>query len=434
MILSRSLVALALALIAAPALAQTKTPAAPDAKRVAGQKAMMASRQFGVAAATLDKDWDRIVGDIVTLTEIEAPPFKEDARGKAFAEMLKAAGLADVTIDKVGNVYGVRKGTGGGPLLVVTAHLDTVFPAGTDVKVKRDGNRLSAPGIGDDTASLSVILAYLRALDAAKITTKSDIVFMGNVGEEGPGDLRGMRYLFGEGPLAKDIRYFISLEPGVERITTGGVGSRRYRLTFKGPGGHSYGAYGMVNPAFALGGFLTEFGKTTTPKAPKTTYSVGILEGGTSVNSIPFSVTAEIDMRSEGKAELKAVEDRFLSLPQPAADAENAARSTATGKITVDNKLIGDRPVGETPLTAEIVQIAAASMAADGVTASYGFGSTDSNWPMSLGVQAITLGSGFVSERSHSLDESIVVDKVRALKFMRINLAAILGLAGASLN
>jgi len=404
-ILSRSLVALALALAAAPALAQTKTPAAPDAKRVAGQKAMMASRQFGVAAATLDKDWDRIVGDIVTLTEIEAPPFKEDARGKAFAEMLKGAGLADVTTDKVGNVYGVRKGTGGGPLIVVTAHLDTVFPAGTDVKVKRDGSRLSAPGIGDDTASLSVILAYLRALDAAKIATKSDIVFMGNVGEEGPGDLRGMRYLFGEGPLAKDIRYFISLEPGVERITTGGVGSRRYRLSFKGPGGHSYGAFGMVNPAFALGGFLSEFGKTTTPKTPKTTYSVGILEGGTSVPP-----------------------------RRPAAGAEHAARPTATGRITVENKLSGDRPVGETPLTAEIVQIAAASMAADGVTASYGFGSTDSNWPMSLGVQAITLGSGFVSERSHSLDESIVIDKARALKFMRINLAAILGLAGASLN
>lgn len=428
---SRLIAAALLLATASPALAQT-TPPAPAI--MARQKAILASPQFAVATASLEGDWDRIVADIVTLTEIEAPPFKEEVRGKAFAEMLKAAGLAEVTIDKVGNVYGVRKGTGGGPLTLVTAHLDTVFPAGTNVKVKREGNRLSAPGVGDDTASLPVLLAYVRALDKARIVTRGDIVFMGNVGEEGPGDLRGMRYLFGEGPLAKDIKYFISLEPGTDRITTGGVGSRRYRLTFKGPGGHSYGAFGMVNPAFALGGFLTEFGKTSVPKTPKTTYSIGVLEGGTSVNSIPFSASAEIDMRSEGKAELKAVEDRYLSLPQPAANAENAARATTAGRIVVDNALIGDRPVGETPLTAEIVQTAAASLTAGGAEPKFGFGSTDSNWPMSLGVQAITLGSGFVSERSHSLEESVVLDKVQALKIMRLNLATILGLAGAAVR
>lgn len=420
---------------AAPAYAQTFTPAPKVAPaRLAAQKAILASGQFRVASASLERDWDRIVADIVTLTEIEAPPFQEEARGKAFAQMLKAAGMAEVVTDRAGNVYGVRKGTGGGPLLVVTAHLDTVFPAGTDVKVRREGDRLSAPGIGDDTASLPVILAYVRALDAAKITTKSDIVFMGNVGEEGPGDLRGMRHLFGEGPLAGKVGYFISLEPGSDRITTGGVGSKRYRLTYKGPGGHSYGAFGMVNPAYALGGFLSEFGKTKVPASPKTTFGVGVLEGGTSVNSIPFAVSAEIDMRSEGKAELAALEAHYLSLPQPAADAENAARSTTAGRISVENKPIGDRPVGRTADSADIVQIAVASMQAGGVDSRLGYGSTDSNWPMSLGVQAITLGSGFESERAHSLDESLVLDKDKALKFMRLNLATILGLAGASLR
>ncbi|MDA1307730.1 MAG: M20/M25/M40 family metallo-hydrolase, partial [Acidobacteria bacterium] len=217
-----------------------------------------ASEGFQKALAILDRDHDRLVEEIITLTEIPAPPFKEDARAKHYLEMLRASGLTDVEQDEEGNVMGLRKGTGGGPLIAVAAHLDTVFPEGTDVTVKRDGMRLSAPGIGDDTRSLAVLLALMRAMDEAGIQTQSDILFIGNVGEEGQGDLRGMKYLFGKGKYKDQIKMFIAVDGagGGADITHGGVGSRRYRVTFKGPGGHSYGAFGLVSPAFAMAGAM----------------------------------------------------------------------------------------------------------------------------------------------------------------------------------
>jgi tripeptide aminopeptidase len=425
---------MASAALPAAAAADQVTPAKIEPAQLSKLKAIQGSAQFKTATARLDKDWDRMIDDVVTLTEIEAPPFKEETRGKAYLEMLKAHGLTDVQMDKVGNVYGFRKGTGGGPLLVVTGHMDTVFPAGTNVKVKRTADRLAAPGVGDDTASLAVLLSFIRALDEAKIKTKGDIVFMGNVGEEGPGDLRGMKYLFGDGPLAKDIKYFISFEPGRDRVTNGGVGSKRYRTTFKGPGGHSLGAFGIVNPSYALGNMIVEFGKTKVPTTARTVYNVGVINGGTSVNSIPFAMTAEVDMRSEGRAELKEVEDRYLAILPEAVAKENADRSTKSGPIVLENKLIGDRPVGMTDPTSNIVQTAAASMMAGGVQPKFTYGSTDSNWPMSQGRQAITLGSGFNTGRGHALDEYLMLEKDETLKFMRINLATILALAGADVR
>lgn len=243
MTLRPSMLALTVALLATPALA---APKADPTKSVAR---MVASPAFAAAAAKLDADFDRTVADIVTLTEIPAPPFKEDARAKAYLEMLKAHGLTNVEMDAEGNVMGVRPGTvtkGKGPFVVLAAHLDTVFPEGTDVKVKRDGTRLMAPGIGDDTRSLATLLAYMRALDAAKISTKADILFVGNVGEEGPGDLRGTRFLFNKGPYKGRISAFFSMDGSdPSRIVDRGVGSKRYRVTFKGPGGHSYGAFGL---------------------------------------------------------------------------------------------------------------------------------------------------------------------------------------------
>ena len=187
----------------------------------------------------LDREHDRIVADIVTLTEIPAPPFKEDKRGAAYLEMLRQHGITDVERDAEGNVMGVRKGTGNGPLIAIAAHLDTVFPEGTDVKVKREGTRLSAPEIGDDTRSLAVLLGIIRAMDAAGFRTRSDILFIGNVGEEGLGDLRGVKHLFQKGPYKDRIGLFISMDGagGGDDITHGGVGSKRYRATFKGPGG-----------------------------------------------------------------------------------------------------------------------------------------------------------------------------------------------------
>lgn len=331
---------------------------------------------------------------------------------------------------------GLRRGTGPGretaPLLAVAAHLDTVFPEGTDVTVKRDGMRLSAPGIGDDTRSLAVLLAMIRAMDEAGIQTQSDILFIGNVGEEGQGDLRGMKYLFGKGKYKDRIKIFISVDGagGGADITHGGVGSRRYRVTFKGPGGHSYGAFGLVSPAFAMAGAMQRFGTLTVPAKPKTTYSVGVVGGGTSVNSIPFETWMEIDMRSESPEELKKLDESFMSLINEAVQEENKTRSTAQGPITADITLIGDRPSGETPIDSTIVQIASASIRAAAGRPTYSWSSTDSNIPISLGIPAITIDSGGRGGRAHALDEWISVDKVPSLRGIEIALATILGLAG----
>ncbi|WP_240500019.1 M20/M25/M40 family metallo-hydrolase [Sphingomonas montana] len=400
-------------------------------------RTLLGSAKFKQAKARLDADYDRIIADIVTLTEVEAPPFKEATRGALFGRMLAAEGLADITTDAEGNVYGTLKGSGTGsgatrPVFVVTAHLDTVFPAGTNVKVKRAGNKLMAPGIGDDTSSLPVLLAFIRAIKAAGFTPATDIVFMGNVGEEGPGDLRGVRYLFGKGPLKDRIKYFISFEPGRgDRITNAGAGSKRYKVTFTGPGGHSMGNFGIVNPSYALADAMVRFGRMTVPATPKTVYNVGIVEGGTSVNSIPFAMSMMVDMRSGGKAELDAVEKQFLAILPAAVDAENAARSTASGKIGYTVTPIGDRPVGAVAMDADIMRMAVALRKAAGVTPTFGTGSSDSNIPWSMGREAITLGSGFETQGAHSLDEYLVSDRPRDVENMVLGLATVLLIAGA---
>ncbi|WP_144037117.1 M20/M25/M40 family metallo-hydrolase [Sphingomonas sp. TZW2008] len=414
-------------------LAAAVMPALATAQsRDAAAKALLASPKFAAAKASLAADHERIVADVIKLTEIQAPPFKETARGAAFLEMLRAEGLSDLTTDAEGNVYGIRKGSGGGPLIIVTAHLDTVFPAGTNVKVRREGNMLYAPGVGDDTCSLPVLLAFIRAMKAANYTTKADIVFMGNVGEEGPGDLRGTRYLFTKSPLKDRIKYFISFEPGrAGDITDAGIGSKRYKVTFTGPGGHSNGDFGIVNPAYAMANAMVAFGQMKVPAQPRTVYNIGLLEGGTSVNSIPFSTAMTIDMRSPGKAELDAEEQAFLALLPPAVAAENAARSTAKGKIAYEAKKVGDRPVGSTAHSVDIMQIATAVTKASGFTPSYGAGSSDSNIPMSLGIPAVTLGSGFETMRAHSLEEAMVIDKEKDVASMAVGLATVLMLADA---
>lgn len=424
--------------VAAPALAQTKPtptpgefgnvrPPAPPSPFAKQAKALIASKSFKVAKDTLAAGYDQTVADIVTLTEIPAPPFGETEKGKAYLAMLAKEGLTDLETDAAGNVMGLRKGTGGGGLLVVAAHLDTVFPAGTNVKVRRDGDKLYAPGVGDDTVGLGSILAILRAINAAGIQTKSDILFVGDVGEEGPGDLRGMKELFLKGRYKDRIDAFISLEPsGPAVIVNGGVGSKRYKTTFKGPGGHSMGDFGTVNPAFALADAARQFGQLKVPSDPRTVYNIGLLEGGTSVNSIPFAVAMTVDMRSSGAAELKAVEEAYLAILPKAVEAENAARSTKRGPITLDNKMVGDRPVGETPISAPFVQRIAAVGDALGKPMGYVAGSTDANIPMSLGKPAVTLGAGFVSFRAHSLEEGMEVNKARDVESIATTMAQIL--------
>lgn len=394
---------------------------------------LVTSAPFKAAVATLDRTHEQTVADTIRLTEIPAPPFKEEARAKAYMEMLKAHGLTDVEMDAEGNVMGLRRGTGpaGGKVVVLAAHLDTVFPEGTPIKVRREGTKLHAPGVGDDTHSLAVLLAYVRALDAAKIKTRSDILFVGNVGEEGPGDLRGVRYIFTKGKYKDRIAAFFSMDgTSAERVTFGAVGSRRYRVTFKGPGGHSYGAYGVVNPMAAMGTTVVEMNKITTPAKPKTTYATSVVGGGTSVNSIPDAIWLEVDMRSESKEELAKLDGRFLEIVKEAVAAENKARNTRFGEISADVKLIGDRPTGATREDAEIVRATTAAVKAAGYTPVLGASSTDSNMPISLGIPAVTIGSGGTGGRAHAVDEWIDVEKTQSVRGQAVGLAAVLAMAG----
>jgi tripeptide aminopeptidase len=393
-------------------------------------QALINDPAFKTATGFLEKDHDRFVRELITLTEIPAPPFKEKARGQAILGMMKQLELSDVEMDAEGNVMGVRRGSGGNQMLAVLAHMDTVFPEGTDVKVKREGDRLMAPGIGDDTRGVALMLQLVRAMNVAQYRTVNDILFVANVGEEGEGDLRGVKFLMQKGKYRDRIKQFIAVDGGgQETITNGGVGSRRYRVTFKGPGGHSYGAFGLVNPAFAMGNAIVKFGKIQVPQKPKTTYSVGVVSGGTSVNSIPFEVAMDIDMRSESCAELDKVEKQFLGVVKEAVDEENKARSTKEGPITADPKKIGDRPCGETPVSAPIVQTVTAVVTAFGLKPSYNISSTDSNLEMSLGIPAVTIGRG-PGGRTHSLDEFTVVEPKADVRAAQVALAIVLAVSG----
>jgi len=410
----------------------TVTPAqdTPEARA----KRVLADAKFTSAMAAIDRDHDRVIAETIALTEIPAPPFKEDARGAAYLEMLRQHGLSDVERDPEGNVMGIRRGTAaaGGPLLAVLAHLDTVFPEGTDVKVKRDGTRLRAPGIGDNTRSLAVLLAMLRGMEAAGVRTTGDVLFVGNVGEEGPGDLRGVKYLLQKGKYKDRIKQVIAVDGAGDgrSVVNGAVGSKRYRVTFKGPGGHSYGAFGIVNPAFAMGAAIQKFSTLTVPATPKTTFNVGVIGGGTSVNSIPFESWMDIDMRSESPLELEKLETAFLLLVKQAAADENKARSTRQGAVEADIKLIGDRPSGQTAQNSAIVQTAAAIVRASGLEPSFGFSSTDANIPISMGIPAIRLSSGGTGGEAHALTEWIDVDKSASVSGIRVLLGTILTLAG----
>lgn len=422
------------AILVALGLSAAPTPSQQPIAADAAVRSTIASPGFKVAADALDRDFDRHVAETIRLTEIPSPPFGEAERGKVYLQLLKDHGLTDVEMDAVGNVMGIRRGTGaaGAPLIAIAAHLDTVFPAGTNVKVRREGTKLHAPGVGDDTRSLAVLLAMIRAMDAAKLQTKSDILFIGDVGEEGAGDLRGMKQLFNVGKYKGRISAFISADgtdPG-SRIVTGAVGSKRYRVTFKGPGGHSYSDFGIVSPAFAMANAMKKFGALKVPTSPKTTFSVGVVGGGTSVNSIPFETWMDVDMRSESRAELDKIDAAFKALVAEAVTEENAARSVAKGKITVDVKLTGDRPSGQTDVSQPIVQIAAASVRAFGLTPAFTFSSNDSNIPISLGIPAITIDAGGASDRNHALDEWIDLEKTSSLRGMHIMLATLLTLAG----
>lgn len=387
---------------------QTPTQECPAAeKRYCDELArLMKDPAISKALKYIEATDDAALQDLIMLTQIPAPPFKEEVRARKYAEMLRAAGADSVHIDEVGNVIALRRGRVGGRVVAVAGHLDTVFPEETDVTVTQRGDTLFAPGIGDDTRGLIAILYTLKAMQEAGLRADGDILFIGSVGEEGLGDLRGMKHLFRKG--GPKIDAFVAIDGASDnRIVAMALGSRRYRVTFKGPGGHSWGAFGGANPAHALGRAVRIFDEAAdafTASGTRTSYNVGRIGGGTSVNSIPFEAWMEVDMRSESQTSLMTIDSIFRASMQKALDEQN--RSVRRGdKMTVELENIGDRPSGETDPNAPLLLRAQATIRHFGGRPNIQRSSTDSNIPISLGIPAITLAAGGSGGRSHSLDE-----------------------------
>jgi len=348
----------------------------------------------------------RTLTDHVELTEIPAPPFMEERRARRYAEFLREAGADSVEIDDEGNVIALRVGSEGRRTVALAAHVDTVFPEGTDVTVRREGDRLLAPGIGDDTRGLIVVLTVLRAMNEADVETAADVLFIGTVGEEGLGDLRGVKHLFREGGAGIDS--WIALDgSGTERLINQAVGSHRYRVSFKGPGGHSWGAFGLGNPAHALARAVHIFDDEAAKlveSGPRTSYNIGRIGGGTSVNSIPYESWLEVDMRSVSPESLASIDAVFQDAVARALAEQNDIRRDGD-PLTVDVDMVGDRPSGQTDRSSPIVQRALAATRFFGVEPRFGASSTDSNVPIALGIPAITIGHGGEGSGAHSLRE-----------------------------
>ena len=377
--------------LAVPILAQTPAELINDATV---RLAMEAARRN--EPRTLDAQ--------ARICQIPAPPFHEEKRGLEFQRLFQELHLQNVRIDKVGNVIGVRPGRSAHPNLVFAAHLDTVFPEGTDVRVTRMGTLMKGPGISDDCRGLALMLAVIRALDEGHVRTPGTITFVADVGEEGLGDLRGMKSLFFD-TLKGQIDKFVSVDGTGFGLTHVGVGSNRYKVTFRGPGGHSYGAFGMANPIQAMGRAIAKIDAFQVPSQPKTTFNVGRVGGGTSVNAIPFEAWMEVDMRSVDPGALKELDARFHAAIQQAVSEENA-RWDGRGAVTASAELVGVRPAGQTPKDSAIVETALAVSRAMHIDEALREGSTDANVPMNLGIPAITISGGGDGAGVHSLNES----------------------------
>ncbi len=388
-------------------------------------------RAVQTALTTLERENAWTIDQQVTLCEIPAPPFKETARGVYFSQQLTALGLTDVRVDGEGNVIGELRGSSAGPTVVLSGHLDTVFPEGTDVTVTREGTMLRGPGIGDDCRGLAATLAVTRALKRSAVPIAGRLLVIGTVGEEGPGNLRGVRALF-TGPMRDSIDYFISVDGTGIAITNGAVGSARYRFTVIGPGGHSYGAFGLVNPIHAVGRAIAAIGDLPVSETPRTTFSVGIITGGTSVNTISADASFDLDMRSESLASLQELDARVQKVVAKAVADEQARWPKSRGQLTLKIDTIGIRPAGVTPDSTRIVRVAKAAADALKLYAPLNTSSTDANFPISLGIPAITVDGGGVGRAAHSLEESYDdrTDGYKGPQWILLLVSGLLGVSG----
>ena len=374
---------------------------APAAAQVVRE--LLASERVRRAFRFFEVHADEFTEEQARVCSIPAPPFGEAERAAYLRARFEELGLAGAKVDEEGNCVALRRGARLRPLLVVSAHLDTVFPEGTDFTVRRERGRMLAPGIADDGCGLAALVALVRALGECSVETEGSVLFVGTVGEEGEGNLRGARHLLQAGEWAKEVDAFVSLDgPGVERITRAALASRRYRVRFRGPGGHSWGDFGAPNPVHALGRAVARLTTYPAPANPRTTFNVGRVEGGAGVNVISREASMDVDLRSESTEELGRLDAFFRRAAREAADDENASRRPGTPPLELDVKLIGDRPGGETPLDAPLVRLAEEATRALGFRPRFDRSSTDSNIAISIGLPAVTVGAGGSSGNSHT--------------------------------
>lgn len=396
----------ALLLCALSCVLQAQAAEVPP-QTAAAIKALRNQPAVKAALEQIRRDDERTLEEQIEIAEIPAPPFKEQMRANDYVRRLRELGLIDVTTDAEGNVIARRPGTRkGAPTLVLSAHLDTVFAEGTNVKVRRDGKRYYGAGIGDDARGLTVLLTVLRAMQENKLRTQGDVLFVGTVGEEGLGNLRGVKQLFKD---RSEIDGFISVDnidpaPGESELVTRAVGSRRWQVTFTGPGGHSYQNFGTPSAVHALGRAVSMISDLQPPAEPKTTFTVATVSGGTSINAIAEKAELRIDIRSESAASLAALEEQILAAADRAGVEEG--KRWGADPVKVERTLLGDRPAGagssdNSAATAWIAAVLALGQKAPKLVAS----STDANVPMGLGIPAITASGGGISDKAHSLDE-----------------------------
>ena len=403
------------------------------------------SMKMQEAFAFVKEDAEHTLEQQLKLVKIPSPSNHEEEKAKYFKELMEAEGCS-AEIDDVWNVFTRIKGTGEGPTVCITAHTDTVFPLDTPLEITEKDGRYTCPGIGDDTRGLAEILSILRTIKKCGLKPKGDIIIGSNVCEEGLGDLKGTRNFFKN--HAKEVDGFISIDGIGSVVIYGGTGSLRYRVTFRGPGGHSYGSFGLVNPIFAMGRAINNISEIRTPLSPKTTFCVGVVEGGMSVNSIASECSMLVDLRSDGKNELDELNQKFQACIKKAVEDENnrwtEERKVKQGgmgwcfdrnaRITVELELLGNRPVGNQPIDCPIVQAAADACNVMGTAPEYmPNGSTDANIPISLGIPAISVNGGGKSAGMHSTKEWFEPkDSYIGVQRNLLTLFALTGLDGAS--
>jgi acetylornithine deacetylase/succinyl-diaminopimelate desuccinylase-like protein len=344
------------------------------------------------------------------MARIAAPPFSESARAAWLAERFREVGLEDVRIDDVGNVFGTHPGLGR-RYVTLSAHIDTVFPANTPLNIRQQGSRIYGPGVSDNGAGVAAMLGIAALLGSVRIRHALPFVFIGNVGEEGEGDLRGMRHIFGTPRWKDSIGYSLVLDgAGADTIVAQALGSRRFEVIVRGPGGHSWSDFGAPNPIVILAKAIDAFAATTVPATPKTTFNIGVIRGGTSVNSIPESASMRVDIRSTSMTEMERLEQSLRQALTRAVEDETLAaemRSPAQKRPTVSCEVvvIGNRPAGELSAGARILEIVRAVDTQLGNVAQVQRASTDANIPLSMGREAIAIGGGGAGGGAHTLQE-----------------------------